>query len=59
MFQDFKEKLSTLPFGSSKMIKHFGTDSFQTKELVLNIQSNVFFCRKPNKKRKRSTVMQH
>jgi hypothetical protein len=26
------------PFGSSKMIKHFGTDSFQTKELVLNIQ---------------------
>ena len=48
--------MSTLPFGSSKMIKHFGTDSFQTKELVLNIQSNVFFCRKPNKKRKRSTL---
>jgi hypothetical protein len=26
------------PFGSSKMIKHFGTDSFQSKELLLNIQ---------------------
>jgi hypothetical protein len=42
IFHDFKEN-----------IKHFGTDSFQTKELVLNIQKKCsFFAESPIKNEK-------